>query len=254
MNLPMAQTNALIETVKKCLRQRRITYADLAKKLNLSEANIKRMFSKRNFTLTRLDEVCQAMDMELTDLLEEMATTTMAVDELTIEAEEELVGDVRLLLIAILVINRWSYSDILETYDLDESQVTQLLAKLDRMRFIELLPGNRYRLLASRQFTWHKDGPVHRYFSQQIQNEFFSTSFEPSRGELLIFLSGNLSRTSNRQVQRSLQRVAKEFDELSREDARLPLSDTFGTSVILAVRPWELSAFTKLRKVPQKIF
>ena len=56
--LVMSQTAQLVDTLKKLLRERKITYADVASHLELSEANVKRMFSKRHFTLSRLEEVC----------------------------------------------------------------------------------------------------------------------------------------------------------------------------------------------------
>jgi transcriptional regulator with XRE-family HTH domain len=55
----MAQSTALVDVLKRELRARGVTYAQVARKLRLSEASIKRMFSKRDFTLKRLDEICQ---------------------------------------------------------------------------------------------------------------------------------------------------------------------------------------------------
>ena len=53
----MAHTAALVDVLKRELKARGITYAHVARKLNLSEASVKRMFSKREFTLKRLDEI-----------------------------------------------------------------------------------------------------------------------------------------------------------------------------------------------------
>ena len=246
----MAQTVALVDTIKRCLKHKKITYADLAENLDLSEANVKRMFSKRNFTLSRLDEICQVLEMEISDLIREMAYGGTTLDELSIEEEAELVSDVRLLLMATLVVNSWEFEDIETTYRWDQNEIIQLMAKLDRMRIIDLLPGNKYRLLISRHFRWQTKGPVHQFFENQIQREFFNCAFEPDRGELLVFISGMLSRTSNKQLQRSIHRLAKEFDELSKEDSKLPLDERFGTSMVVAMRPWELGVFSALRKEP----
>ena len=51
----MAQTTALIETLKQALKSRRLTYAEVARRLEMSEANVKRMFASRRFTLDRLE-------------------------------------------------------------------------------------------------------------------------------------------------------------------------------------------------------
>ena len=57
----MAQTEFLIQSLKKSLKAHGLTYADVARQLKLSEASIKRLFSEQNITLERLDQICQMM-------------------------------------------------------------------------------------------------------------------------------------------------------------------------------------------------
>ena len=47
----MARTAALVESLKRELRARNITYAAVARRLGMSEASVKRMFSQREFVL-----------------------------------------------------------------------------------------------------------------------------------------------------------------------------------------------------------
>jgi hypothetical protein len=61
-------------------------------------------------------------------------------------------------------------------------------------------------------------------------------------------VGGTLSSGSLSQFKASLERLAIEFEELARSDARLPLVDRDGCSAILAVRSWEFSEFTRLRR------
>ncbi len=46
-----------------------MTYADVARRMGLSETAIKRNFSKRNFTLDRIDKICDLFGLDLTDLV-----------------------------------------------------------------------------------------------------------------------------------------------------------------------------------------
>lgn len=246
----MSQTVQLVDTLKKILRERKITYSDVAEKLNLSEANVKRMFSRRHFTLARLEEVCTLADADLGYLMSRMHEGSMIIEELSLEAEKELSSNIKLLMMAQLLINRWELDDIIKTYEFEDIEVTRLLVKLDRLGIIELLPGNRIRNLVSRDFKWITNGPVHKYFEEHVANEFFNCKFNPKAGELLIFMAGMLSRQGNAQMQSSMRRLAKEFDELCKEDGKLPLSDTHGTGFVLAMRPWELSVFSQYRREP----
>ena len=55
----MLQASSLVDSLKRELKARGITYADLAVRIDMSEASVKRMFSQKNFTLQRLDEILQ---------------------------------------------------------------------------------------------------------------------------------------------------------------------------------------------------
>ena len=55
----MAQATALIDALKRVLREQGITYADVAQRLELSLPSVKRLFADRQFTVQRLDQVCE---------------------------------------------------------------------------------------------------------------------------------------------------------------------------------------------------
>ncbi|WP_108124142.1 helix-turn-helix domain-containing protein [Saccharospirillum mangrovi] len=246
----MSQTAQLVETLKRILRERKITYADVAQHLDLSEANVKRMFSKRHFTLARLEEVCSLAGTDLGYLMARMHERAMNLDELTEAGEAELVSNPKLLLMAQLMVNRWPYEDIIATYQIEEDEACELLAQLESLGVLERLPGNQVQTKISRDFCWIQNGPVHQFFRQHISSEFFDCNFDPRLGELLVFVGGMLSRESNQRMQNAIRRLAKEFDQMSLEDSQLPLDETFGTGMVLAMRPWELSIFTRMRRGP----
>ena len=87
----MAQTSLIISTLKNTLKSHGKTYADVAKHLDLSEASVKRMFAQQTFSLNRLDNICHMMDMEITDLMQQVNdSTARQINELSHEQEKEL--------------------------------------------------------------------------------------------------------------------------------------------------------------------
>jgi DNA-binding Xre family transcriptional regulator len=246
----MSETAQLVETLKRVLREKKITYLMVAEHLGLSEANVKRMFSRRHFTLSRMEEICNLAEVDLGYLMMRMQEDSQLLNSLSYETEAELIQNEKLLIMAQLLINRWSFKEILKTYDFEELEGIQLLAKLDRMGIIDLLAGNRVKTLVSRHFNWIKDGPVQNYFKRYVALEFFDCNFDVSAGELLVFSYGQITRQANAQLQNSMLRLAREFDEACKEGSKQPLSDTYGTGLTLAMRPWELSVFTKYRRAP----
>lgn len=243
----MSETNQLIEQLKSELRRQDLTYADLASRLGMSESSVKRMFSKQSFSLARLEQICNVLGLEISDLVELMSTERATLTELSPSQEAALLAEPKLLLMTYLLINGWQLEDIVENFHIDEREAQSLLIRLHRARIIELLPLNRVKLLTARNFTWRKDGPIQQFFAGQVQREFLDSKFAGPL-EALRFVGGMLSQASLVHMQQVIDRIAREFDELSRRDSALPLSERHGCSAVFAIRPWEFSMFAKLRR------
>ena len=149
----MALTTALIEVFKCELKSRDITYADVAKKLGLSEASIKRMFSAKDFMLSRLDDICEFAGIEFADLARAVEARDTLLLQLTLEQEKELANDVKLMLAAVASIYHLTFEQITQSYQFTGAELTGLLARLDKLKIIELQPNNRIKPLVAKAFT-----------------------------------------------------------------------------------------------------
>lgn len=245
----MAQTGPLLEALKHEMRRQGRTYVEAAEVLGLSEASIKRLFSEQSFSLDRLDTLCQWLGLEISDLVQLMESSQQRVTQLTEDQERELVSDISLLLMAHSLLNHWVFEEVISTYRISELEGIRLLARLDRMGVIQMLPHNRVKLLISRTFHWRPNGPIQAFFEKHVQNEFFHSRFN-GPGEARLFLTGMLSRRSNEEIRRRMEKLAMEFNLLHREDETLPLDQRFGSSLVLAMRPWEVQVFDALRREP----
>ncbi len=245
----MSQTRLIVETLKRELRKQRLTYRDVARKLQLSEASVKRLFSERSFTLERIEQVCDLLNLEISDLVHQMEKDIELTSQLTLEQEKELVSDIKLLLMAHFLLNRLEFSEIIDIYDISEPEGIRLLAKLDRMKILELQPGNRVRLIISENFKLIPGGPIQRFYERVVQAEFFDSSFDGA-GEFRIFVSGMFSRDANAEIIRKIKRLAEDAHELRQDSEGLPLAERFGCSLIMAIRPWEVKVFDELRREP----
>ncbi|WP_371195273.1 helix-turn-helix domain-containing protein [Glaciecola sp. SC05] len=243
----MAQTTLLINTLKKTLKLHGKTYADVAVGLGLSEASVKRLFADESFSLQRLDQVCQLLGLEISDLTALMQAQSAQLHQLSAEQEAELTTDLTLLLITVCVLNKWSMAQIVEYYEITDAECIQKLAQLDRLKIIELLPANRIKLLVAPNFGWLDNGPIQQFFQQKIGQEFFQKRFNFDDESLLV-LNGMLSSQSNGEFQRKLKRIAREFEAMNTEDASLPLEHRKGFTLVLAMRNWRYGLFKPLLK------
>src|SRR5690606_23613973 len=243
----MAQATFLVDELKRFLKSEGITYANLANRIGLSESSVKRMFARRTFSLRRLEQICNAVGLEISDLVEMLSERREYLTELTAEQEQALVAEPKLLLLTYLLINGWPLASITEQFAIEPAELDALLIRLHRARIIELLPLNRVRLLTARNFAWRADGPVQKLLARQVKLEFLDSPFTGPR-EQFRFVGGMLSDAGLRQMHHAVDRLAREFDELARRDSALPLAERRGCGAVFAIRPWEYSVFARLRR------
>ena len=241
-------TSNLVELLKRRLKAHGVTYAQVATRLHLSEASVKRMFSRQDFTLQRLEDVCRVVGIDLAQLARTLSEEQPSATHLTAEQEQEIISDPKLCLIALCAVGNWTLDQIVDTYTIDRVECIGYLARLDKIRIIELAPDNRIRPLIGRTLTWLPNGPFQRYFRSRVEAEYLSSSFRRS-DELFLFLNGMLSSKSTAELVARLRKLAEDFAEMHRDDRALPLGQRHGTSVLLATRPWEPRAFRALRRI-----
>jgi transcriptional regulator with XRE-family HTH domain len=246
----MSNSKALVDNLKRRLRADKITYRELARRLRLSEPTVKRDLSRGTFSLARLDRMCEVLGVTLGDLLQPPGDF-VPLTQLSSEQEQALVTQPKLLLVTYLVVNDWKFQEIVATFQVSENELVSMLLKLERLGIAEFRPPHRMRKLTARNFTWRKDGPVHKFFLERVVPEFFTGRFDGANDELR-FIGGTLSAETLRQFKAGIERLANDFEQLARSDARLPLEERNGCSAILAVRHWEFSEFTRLRRMPKK--
>jgi transcriptional regulator with XRE-family HTH domain len=243
----MTTSAGLVEVLKRELRAKGITYARVARELGLSEASVKRMFSRREFTLKRLDQVCQLTHSDFSDLARILSREETLISQLNHEQEKEIASSLKLFLVAVCVLNHVTPEQIVGMYDISQAECVQMLVKLDRIGFIRLLPNNRIRLLIALDFAWLPDGPIQRFFKQRGIGDFVNASFDRP-DEYCLAVNGMLSGSSRSTIVARLKRIVREFSELHNDDVRLPPPQRLNMTMLVAIRHWELQAFTVLRR------
>jgi hypothetical protein len=246
----MSSTKDLIAALKTELKAANVTYADLAEHIDMAESSIKRMFSQADMPLSRIDEVLRVLKMDFADLTRRMVDAQPLRGELGLEQEQAVVGDPRLLLMAICCLSQWTFDQIVTTYTYSEAEGVAYLAKLDRLGIIELRPMNRYRLLLAKTFRWRPNGPVMSYFRQHVADDYFDTGFD-GEGEMLMLVHGQIGRSLAMAFNERLARVAQDFAQQHLADQKLPADQKRPYTLLIGMRSWLFEAFRDLKRVPE---
>ena len=243
----MTTSARIVDTLKRQLKARSITYKALAKRLHLSESAVKHMFSTGNFSLKRLDEMCAVLELDIGGLVGISESQEPKIEQLSAENEQEIVADIRLLLVTYCLINYWTFDEIIERYNLSASEGMQYLRRLDRMRVIVLQPGDRVRLLVANNFGWRKNGAIEKYFRSRVQTEFFDHAFQDV-DSIRIVKNGMLTRKSQIQLIEKLKAIGDVFDETTWDERKLSATERHGTTMVLAIRHWFFEGFRDLER------
>lgn len=240
----MEQTERLVETLKRCLRARGLTYRDVANALHISEASVKRVFAEHSFSLRRLEEICKYLDMEIYELAKLARSKEDEARRLSLEQETALAEDPSLLTYFYLLINGWLPARIDREYGLSAARADAAIRELERLRLVKRLPRKRVKLLTSSTIIWHRDGPVRRRYERQVKSEFLSTDFGQTN-EFLELATAELSAASMAIMHRKIERLLDEFYELAEIDTTLPHQQRRGVGFLAAFRPWAFSLLAK---------
>lgn len=242
----MPVRSRFVDALKKCLRARSMTYADLARELRLSEASVKRMFSRGTFTLSRIEDILAVLELELYEVAR-MSRGTGGPVELTQAQEAALARDERLLSVFWLLQNDWRFAQILESFTITRAELTLALARLDRLKLIEWSAGERVRLRVPKDFRWRAGGPVKKAYGRRVMREFLEARFDAPL-ELLRFESREISAESALALKRKLERLVAEFNDAA--ELELPVGDAgrVGIALLAACRPWAFSVVNALKR------
>ena len=241
----MNDVHQIVEALKKVARLRGVTYAELARRVQLSEASVKRLFSQRTFTLVRLAQFCDALEIDLGELARIARGREGDAPQMSLAQETALAADARLLAVFYLVVNGWTFDEIVARYEISPAQCIGCLAKLDRLKLVDLMPGNRVRVRAPRGTRLRTDGPIRRRHGRRAVEDFLAPQFDRAGG-YFTFEFRDLSRASFEILRRKLERLAAEFQELGELDSHVAPNRRETIGMALGLRPWSMEAAIEL--------
>ncbi|MFV2031692.1 MAG: hypothetical protein ACC663_04285 [Gammaproteobacteria bacterium] len=236
------ESKLLVSALKRCLKMRGLTYKNLALSMNLSESSVKRLFASNNLSLRRFEQVCELVGMSIFDVCR-IAREEDGIKDLhtlSIEQEQALADDVKLLIGFHLILNGWDFGRINDAFDWTEPEVIKVFTTLDKLRLISLLPNNRVKTLTAHNIRWRKDGAVRKCHEQLAFSEILNDRFLREE-QFLDFEVLELSPASINILKRKMEILLREVNDLATMDHSMKAGKKKSTGILLAMRPWVFS-------------
>ncbi|WP_374029322.1 helix-turn-helix domain-containing protein [Bdellovibrio bacteriovorus] len=138
---------ALMSLLKNILRERKISYAELAKQLGMSESGLKKVFTSNDISFSRVSQIAGALGLRVTDLLNEIENNETHSVAFSSEEQKYFSENKETFYFFVrLLIERNSVEEIQEEFQLTPAETFKILKKLDSFGWIQLLPENKIKL------------------------------------------------------------------------------------------------------------
>lgn len=225
----------LFDLLKAVLKARGLTYGALAERLNLSEPTIKRIFAERDCKLSRMTEICGALDLTLEDLVAEVNRIEVRPVPLGDRLEAQLAEDRPAFHVFLLMLFGMSSRCIQKEYALDDGAMFALGRRLERMGLVEVMPHNQLRLLIQGPVRFRRDGPLHQRLLR-LNMDFLRAAFlaQDTDHSAYFTQTRRITQKTARHILRRLRDVQIELSDLARRD-QLTQPETALQSYKLAV-------------------
>ncbi|MEM8695994.1 MAG: helix-turn-helix transcriptional regulator [Pseudomonadota bacterium] len=234
------QAEALVAALRDALRDAGWTGARLAKHFDISESTAKRWLAGRGLTLDRLEAMAGLVGLTLAELADsgDRESHKLA-QQLTLAQENALSEDGRLSLLFITLLGGEAWEDFSSDFGLPVEIVEKLLAQLDRLALIDLLPGGGVRVKIDRSVLWRKT-PLRRRFETEMKPQFMTMDFADLQAVYFSELV-KLSDAGAKKLAEMIERHRRELQTLAKKDRRESLLPRRWQTVLYAARPLDIA-------------
>jgi len=232
------QVATLIEALKQLCRSRGLRYRDIGAQLGVTERTVKRWFAGNGLTLQIAEDLCNVLDVTFIELCEvAKADLDMRPTKLGREQARQLFTDLQLGLVFILLTRGWSAEEIKRECRIPEALIVEHLVKLEKLKLVELLPGNKVRLLFSRNIRWGDNSEAGKAFERGLRNLFVTMDFT-TPGAVWTTQVVNISSQGLQEVMSKFQALAQDIMKHSDAERESPSPKSWQV-VLMAAQPFD---------------
>jgi transcriptional regulator with XRE-family HTH domain len=161
------------KVIRTVMKNRGLTYEDLAVHLDVSHSTIKRALTSEELSLGRLLAICEWLQMSLSELdvmVKDFAAQTRT--QFTEEQELFLATHPNCLRYLVLLLNGKTPGEIEAMYKLDARSTDLYLRKLEQNDLIRVSAKNAVVPVHPHMPRWHLGGPLFREYHAQLNGRF----------------------------------------------------------------------------------
>ncbi len=234
----------IVPVVKKILKQKKMTYRDLAKRMHMSEANVKKVMVAKDCSLKRLNQICEALDLSLSELLEVIQKRPVQRVALNKTQQDFLASDENnLLLYFKLAFEGVSFERAQKDLRLSEVQFRKKLLTLEAIGLLKTKADGKTQAPDEHLGIWPHEGPAAKILIEEWSHSLLRVATrslsDATNGDFTMRYL-RLSEKSAKEFRDKMLTLINDFDRISNIEMKVhpTLQDL---SVLYATVPESLS-------------
>ncbi|KHD89041.1 MAG: hypothetical protein OM95_06225 [Bdellovibrio sp. ArHS] len=207
-----------LDTIKKILKAREVTYGDLASHLKMSESGVKKMLNAKDISFRRILQICEALEV-LPGQLFSMSEKSFISEVVLSQQQEDALLKQRSLLAVY-----WRF--VVEGCPLNEIEKLQKISSaelkkiLDKLVHLDLLTAKRgvYKPRHSGKFRWNNESKLVKVLNKEWSELTLHRALKGDQGAYHRLVSMKFSEESYEQLRQNLAKVLNEAVQNSEKD------------------------------------
>lgn len=207
------------DVLKGVLKARGMTYAELARQMEVSEPTVKRLFVERDCKFSRLESICQLLDLSISEVLDIADRADEPVLTLSHEVEQALAESPALFHFYLLLRDEMSATEIASVHGLDDADLHLYARDLERLGLVKTGAMGRVTPCSSAPLQLASNGPLQRQLAE-INLEFVRRSIaQAAAGPLAhVTISRRMRPETARLLEEDLKAMLTRIAKLARQD------------------------------------
>ncbi|MGE4132664.1 MAG: helix-turn-helix domain-containing protein [Bdellovibrionales bacterium] len=214
----MNSSRPVVGALKKVLRQKGMTYQELGRELDMSEAGVKKMFQKGDLSVGRLVRICELLKIHPDALLKSARQKPVHPIRLTRDqCDFFLTNNSHFFYFLRLVYDQLTPHDIAKEYGLSEQENWAYLKKLDDLGLIQLGKASKVRVIKNVPLAIDtRAHPGFEALRRKMAQRFLTRVCQSEKERRPIkFSSFRLSPDRTEQLHRDVERLYARYKQIS---------------------------------------
>jgi DNA-binding Xre family transcriptional regulator len=239
MNQPI-QFQEIASVIKRLLKERGITYRDMAHKLALSESSVKKLFVSNDCSFRRLSQICAILGISVSDLMTSLDEMPMRSHRHTPAQEEFLLANPQAFhLYCKIVFEDLQPENLQKIFNISHGALFKILRSLDKHNLVQLMPDGEIRYPDMGMVLWENAGPLAAKMKREWPGRLLDMVIgnEGQEGYRLTLRSYHMKKSTLAEFIRAFSDLEFEFARRSLREERLERDQTIPVSTVSAVAP-----------------